>query len=99
MNDHTRLTAAALFWTALMMAPAKCAESTDTVTELRQKKPYVAVDKSDGMLHWVREDSTESYRVGTGQRDGEKQRHGDKKTPEGEYHVCAKYPSDKYRYF
>lgn len=99
MDQKYRLTAAALFWTALMMAPTKCSQGNADVSELRQKKPYIAVDKSDGVLHWVREDGTESYTVGTGMQNGEKQRHGDNKTPEGEYRVCAKYPSGKYKYF
>jgi len=61
------------------------------------KEPRVLVEKSRGVLS-VRDGSrlVKKYRVITGLARGDKEKEGDKRTPEGDFCVCYLNPQSKY---
>src|SRR5512142_1746210 len=62
----------------------------------------IVVSKSAYSLTLFRDDrAVKTYRAvfGKGYRDGDKRRKGDKRTPEGDFYVCAMHPSERFYKF
>ena len=84
-----------LFLLPFCLTAAECPAAETLAPEIRFDR-LVIEKKARRMTAWAKGEMMRQYRISLGPAEGPKRVQGDKKTPEGVYHVDGKNPHSRY---